>query len=511
MPAAECDRVLVRGVNWIGDAVMTMPALRSLRLANRNARISLLVKPWVSPLFEKDPNVDEIIPYSGEYESLYGKLRLARRLRKERFCSAVLFQNAFDAALIAAMSGIPERIGYRRDGRSLLLTKAVACGEGTRKVHHIEYYLNLLSAAGVPVAESRPWVYLSIEERISARERLQALKRPLIALNPGSTFGSSKRWSTGRFAELAGKVIAGMNGSVVILGGSNEMELAEEIRSLIGPGGPSRALSLAGNTGLRELAAVISECDVLVTNDSGPMHIGYATGTPLVAIFGSTSPDLTGPPASGSVVLNKEVECSPCFERECSRGDLRCMDMISAEEAFAAAGSLLKRERAVFFDRDGTLCRDAHYLNRMEDLEIYQDTELLAALKERDFLLIGVTNQSGIARGIVDEGFVRSVNDIFCGRHGFSAFYYCPHHPGEGCSCRKPEPGLLVRARNDFGIELRRSFVVGDKESDMALAKAVGATGVFINRTGGPPPPTADIAARDLREAVCAILELEKR
>jgi heptosyltransferase-2 len=504
-----CDNVLVRGVNWIGDAVMTMPALRALKRSHGGRRISLLVKPWVAPLFEKDPNIDELILYSGEYGGLAGRLKLVARLRKYGFCSAVLFQNAFDAAAIAFLAGIPERIGYRRDARGLLLTRAVPFDGKVRNLHHIDYYLNLLFEAGFETKKSPPWIYLSLGERLRARASLAHLKRPVVGLNPGAVYGSSKRWSPERFAAVARRVIEEADGSAVVFGGPSETGIAEEILGRLPAPLGSRMLVMAGRTSLRELAALISECDVLVTNDSGPMHIGYAVGTPLVAVFGSTSPELTGPVGGGHRVIRKEVECAPCFERECRRGDLICMDLVGVNEVFEAVKDLLKEGRAVFFDRDGTLCEDAHYLNSMEDLRIFPEIRSLRKLKEKGFSLIGVTNQSGIAREIVDRDFVRRVNDTFIDEYGFDGFYYCPHHPDEKCSCRKPEPGLLMRARNDFDIDLKRSFVVGDKESDILLAKAVGATAVLV-RTGPETPHVDGVQVADnLGEAVDMVLRAQ--
>ncbi len=511
MEEKGCDNILVRGVNWIGDAVMTMPALRALKLANPGAKLTLLVKPWVSPLFEKDPNVDEIMHYSEDHGGIAGRLRLAREIRKRGFCEAVLFQNAIDAALLAFLGGIPERIGYSRDGRRFLLTKAVPVDRGLKDVHHIEYYLNLVSSAGFKAEKSLPWIFLSLEERLQARERMKALKRPVIAMNPGATYGSSKRWHPERFAEVGWRVINELGGSVIVLGGTSEVSIAEEIVRLLSraaalPGQDNRILMLAGKTGLRELAAVISESDVLVTNDSGPMHMGYAVGTPVAAIFGSTSPESTGPVGRGDIVIREPLECSPCFERECKKNNLKCMDLVTPDDVFGAVAKLVKTRRAVFFDRDGTLCRDAEYLNKMEDLEIFPGVAELRGLKEKGYALVGVSNQSGIARGIVNEDFVRKVNAIFVEDYAFDGFYYCPHHPDDNCSCRKPEPGLLVQARHDFGIDLRRSFVVGDKAADILLARAAGAVSIHVATGNEPASSLADYRARDLGEAADIIM-----
>jgi heptosyltransferase-2 len=507
----DCDNILVRGVNWIGDAVMTMPAVRALRLANRTSRITLLVKPWVAPLFEKDPNIDEIILYSEEYGGILGKIDLSRKLRPHNFCAALLLQNAFDAAFLTALAGVRERIGYSRDMRGLLLTKAVPFDDLTKRLHHVDYYLNLLEMAGLPAAKSLPWIYLGLEERLRAREMLRYLKRPVVAINPGATYGSSKRWHPERFAEVAARVINDLDGSVLLLGGPSETAIADEICKIVS-GSVSkesysgRVLPVAGKTDLRQLAALISECDLLLTNDSGPMHIGYAVGTPLVAVFGSTSADQTGPVGDGNRVVKKDIECAPCYERTCRRGDLKCMDLISVDEVFGAVKNLVSSGRAVFFDRDGTLCRDAHYLSRMEDLQIFPKIDVLRRLGEKGFSLIGVSNQSGVARGLVGEKFVMKVNRLFMDSYGFNGFYYCPHHPADHCSCRKPEPGLLHRARAEHKIDLKASYVVGDKEADLLLAKSVGAKGVLVKTGKDVSSAYADFVAEDLEEATGFIL-----
>jgi len=502
--------VLIRGVNWIGDAVMTIPAMRALRRSLPGARFKLLVKPWVAALFEKDPDIDEIILYTDEYKGLAGKFRLARRLKGYDFDAAVLFQNAFDAALIAFLAGIRKRIGYSRDGRGLLLTDPVLFDARTKALHHIDYYLNLINKAGFNGISDRPWLFLDIEERKRARQMLAGLRRPVIALNPGAAYGSSKRWLPERFADLAGRVITELNGSVLLLGGPKEAGIADDILQHIDPSlvTQSSLLNLAARTSLRELMAVIAEADLLVTNDSGPMHIGYAVGTPLVAIFGSTLPEHTGPVNKTDIVIRKGIDCSPCFERECKKNDLACMDLITAEEVYAAVKERVPGKRAIFFDRDGTLCRDAHYLNRMEDLEIFPEIAALAKLRERGYSLIGVSNQSGIARGIVPEAFTAQVNRIFTEQYGFDAFYYCPHHPDDHCSCRKPEPGMLITARNDHGIDLKRSFVVGDKDDDMLLAHAVGAKAILVKTGKAEASLYADAVADGLHDAVEAILAM---
>jgi heptosyltransferase II len=520
----SCRNLLVRGVNWIGDSVMTLPAVRSLKIALPDAQLSLLVKPWVSPVFEHNPFVDEIIPYGEEYGKFVGRLRLSRTLHKKGFCGAVLLQNAFDAALITFMAGIKHRIGYKRDGRGFLLTTKVPAPHNADKTHQIFYYLNLLESAGIKSEYSYPYIYLLADERVQARMLLREMKRPVLAINPGATYGSAKRWFPDRFSEIAAWFIKDTGGSVIIFGGQAEAHIAEEIcRSLelekfgdhkypynfLG----SHLLNLAGKTTLRELIALISECDVLVTNDSGPLHIGYGVRTPMVAIFGSTDPLLTGPPPEGEgihhIAIRPDISCSPCFERTCRKNDMECMYSITADEVYFGIKKLLADRPAVFFDRDGTLNKDTGYINNSDDLHVFEEIGQLRLLKEEGFLLIGVSNQSGIARGIVDEQFVRATNSVFIERYGFDDFLYCPHHPDERCPCRKPEPEMLLRARAKHKIDLKKSYIVGDKEADMLLARAVGAKAILVRTGMLRESPHADFTAMDLSGAVKWILRHE--
>ncbi|HEB02104.1 MAG TPA: HAD-IIIA family hydrolase, partial [Nitrospirae bacterium] len=293
----------------------------------------------------------------------------------------------------------------------------------------------------------------------------------------------------------------------VIFGGPGEATIEKEIFSCLGPEAKEKTLAMTGKTTLRELSALISECDALISNDSGPMHVGYAVRTPLVAIFGSTSPELTGPPkASDNTVIMSSLPCAPCFKRTCPEPEIKCMKAISQDDAISSIDKVLPTERAVFFDRDGTLCEDAHYLNSMDKLKVFDDISSLKLLINKQFKLIGISNQSGIARGIVDEGFVMDLHAMFMDRHGFDDFLHCPHLPEEGCPCRKPEPGMIYQARSRHAIDLKKSFIVGDKDSDMLLAKAVGACGILVQSGKQEGSEHAEYIVKGLKEAVEVIL-----
>jgi heptosyltransferase II len=498
----KTENILVRGVNWVGDAIMTLPALRAIRKAFPDANICLLVKPGIAPLFEHNQDIDDIVLYKDMHRGAWGRIRLAFVLRRMKFTKAILLQNAFDAAMIAFLAGIPERIGYDRDGRKFLLTKAVPHNSSDRKVHHIHYYLDLLRAVGIEAEYSVPSLTLTMEERLSARKLLSDLPGPILGINPGSAFGPAKRWMPERFTDVAGWFIKETHGSVVIFGGKDETEVAEMIFRRL----PMNRMFLAGRTTLRELASLLAECDVFLTNDSGPMHVAYSVGAPLVAVFGSTSAELTGPVGDGHAVVSAGVGCSPCFLRVCDKDYMRCMFSVTSEDVFDNVRQMLPDKKAVFFDRDGTLCRDADYLDNWSDFSLLPGIERLKELKAAGFELIGVSNQSGIARGTVQKPFVEEVNRYFVKRFGFTDFYYCPHLPEDNCSCRKPLPGMLIKARAEHGIDLKKSFVVGDKDVDIKLAMAVGAKGIHVKTGQHADCGSADAEVDDLDAAIRYIL-----
>jgi len=495
------EKILLRTVNWIGDAVMTLPTIETIKKGFKDCSMTILCKPSIGEVYKGSPFIDKIIEYSARDRRLLGKIPLSLRLRKENFTSAFLLQNAFDSALIAFMAGIPKRIGYDRDSRGWMLTSKVPYNMEDRKIHHIDYFLNIPAFEGLKIQSKSPWIYLSFDERIRARERLKGLKRPFLGISAGAAFGETKRWRHERFAEVADWFIKKTSGSVILFSDDPLDRTVYEIDKSL----TSNKLSLAGKTTVRELIALISECDVFLTNDSGPMHLARAVMTPTVSIFASTSPYLTGYFDKGFCTITSKVNCSPCFKRVCPRGDLKCINSVTSDEVFFELSSLIPNKKAVFFDRDGTLCDDANYLCRWDDFKLFKNISELQRLKDKGFLLIGISNQSGIARGIVKEDFVKEVHQLFMNKYGFDDFYYCPHHPDEHCQCRKPEPGMLLSARAKYNIDLKNSFLVGDKESDILTAQSVGVKGIFLSNLETVPIPDT-LVAKNLKEVVDLIL-----
>ncbi|MEF9438572.1 MAG: HAD-IIIA family hydrolase [Candidatus Mariimomonas ferrooxydans] len=245
--------------------------------------------------------------------------------------------------------------------------------------------------------------------------------------------------------------------------------------------------------------------------DSGPMHIAAALLVPVVAIFGSTDRAITGPFGEGHKTISKDIPCAPCFERECPEKHIKCMTDITTDDVFSTLQQILPKEKAVFLDRDGTLNEDVGYLNSFSNLKIFDGARKnLQRLKKAGFRLIGVTNQSGIARGLISEEFVMAVNSYMQKNLGIDDFYCCAHHPDNGCQCRKPKPMMLLKARLKHGINLKTSYVVGDKDLDMLLARSVGARGILVLTGIDKKSEYADFTAKNLTKAVDWILEQEK-
>ena len=334
---SSMSRVCVRATNWLGDAVMSLPALRALRSIFPHAHLALIAKPWVADLYARESAIDCVIPYTVK-KGLRARREFAEQLRAGRFDAAILLQNAFDAAFIAWLAAIPERIGYSRDGRRLLLTRPIPVPEpGDIPRHERFYYLELLRRAGMmerlPADETIRLEGI-VDARAAGERHLAALGigGPTIGLSPGAAYGNAKRWLPERFSETARSF---PDHRVLVFGSGSERELCESVAAQI-PG----AVNLAGATSLREFIDLAAACRLFLTNDSGAMHVASALGVPTLAVFGATDDATTGPTGSLARVVREYAECSPCLLRDCPI-DHRCMKAVTAQRVSRAAHELL--------------------------------------------------------------------------------------------------------------------------------------------------------------------------
>jgi heptosyltransferase-2 len=339
----KIKRILIRGTNWIGDTVITLPALAAIRKNFPSARISILVRPWVADILRGSPLIDELIIFDkkGKDRGISGLFSLAKRLRRKDFQLAILLQNAFEAALIAFLAAIPERWGYATDGRSWLLTRAVPLSEEIKRRHQMYYYLELLSSLGLEIGEPEFRLSPSIEENETGRALLAGsnvdLSLPLVGINPGATYGSARRWYPERFAAVADQLIEEFSAEIIIFGGKAERDIALDIIKNI----KGKSVDLSGKADIASLIGIFPFLDLLITNDSGPMHLAAALSVPVVAIFGPTDPATTSPFGDIHSVVRVPVPCSPCLKRDCPK-DHRCMKLITPEMVFAEAAKKLE-------------------------------------------------------------------------------------------------------------------------------------------------------------------------
>ncbi|TWJ19284.1 lipopolysaccharide heptosyltransferase II [Geobacter argillaceus] len=338
---ANIGEILIRAVNWLGDAVMTTPAIGTVREFFPTARITLLATPLVAELFTPHPWVDELLVYdrNGRHRGIGGRLRLAAELNARAFDLAIILPNSFDSALVPWLAGIPRRLGLRSDGRGMLLNYGMPKSLQSTTGHQSEAYRAILAHFGI-TASAKPQLLAttSAEDGAIAELLRSGNINPddvVVGINPGATYGSAKRWYPERFAAVADDLAGRWGAKIVITGGPDETGIAADIAATM----TSPCLNLAGRTKVRELMAVIKRCTFFVTNDSGPMHIAAAFGVPLVAIFGSTDHTTTYPLAEHALVVCQQVDCAPCMKRECPT-DHRCMTAVTPAMVVEAAEKL---------------------------------------------------------------------------------------------------------------------------------------------------------------------------
>jgi heptosyltransferase-2 len=346
---SSISRLAVRATNWLGDAVMSLPAIRAIRGIFSHAHIAVIARPWVADLYARESAIDRVIRY--EAKTLGERRAFAKGLRDESFDGAILLQNAFDAALMAWLARIPERIGYRRDGRGWLLTQPVRVPEsGEIPRHERFYYLELLRRAGL--MERFPEnASIRLEGLEAARQagaahlRALVLGEPVVGISPGASYGNAKRWLPERFAEAAAG-LGGNDAAFLIFGSASERQLCDIVCRQIAAAGRN-VRNVAGETTLREFIDLAAACRLFLTNDWGALHVASAVGIPTVAVFGATDDTATGPTGPLARVVREHAECSPCLLRDCPI-DHRCMTRVTAARVAGVAQELWEESASLW-------------------------------------------------------------------------------------------------------------------------------------------------------------------
>lgn len=337
------NRVLVKEVNWLGDVVMSLPALAGVRRAFPQARLSVLVKNELASFFAGSTWIDEVIPYrvSDGVAGLADRWRIVQDIRRRRYDLAVVFPRSFESALWVALAGVRERAGFAADGRRFLLTRRARFVRELSSRHQSGDYLYMLrECLGLDVAAQHviPSVHPPYQDRmeewlIAHRKRAQG---PVIALAAAAAYGPAKEWPAHRYAALIDELALRYGAECVLIGAPGERGKCESIA------GSSRAGALiaAAETNVGEAMALLSLCDGFAGNDSGSMHLAAALGIPTVGIFGSTRVERTGPIGPRTRVLRHPIECSPCLQRTCRYGHYACLERIEVDEVVRALSEL---------------------------------------------------------------------------------------------------------------------------------------------------------------------------
>jgi len=326
-------RILIRAPNWLGDAVHSLPAIHSLKQGFPQAQLTVLTRPNCVDIYRGCPDLSEWIALPPG--SAVQRLQVYGSLRSREFDLAVLFPNSFESALMAMLAGVPDRIGYRRDFRSFLLTRSIDSSDRHR-IHRIDYYMRLVTTLGLP-DRGRIFNFHIPEE--SDREAEAILKRyhveldePLVGIHFGAAFGSAKAWPVERYATLSDQLAKKYQARVLVFGGRDVEPLLDRFQRNL----QSEPIQLIGQTTVKTLAALIRRCRLFVSHDTGPLHMAYALGTPTITIFGPTLPEVSQPQGENHFTVFKNVDCSPCWKRHCPI-DHRCMERVSVEEILEIA------------------------------------------------------------------------------------------------------------------------------------------------------------------------------
>lgn len=320
---------------------MSTPALRALRALYPNAHIALLARPYVMPIYEAAPWFDEIIPCDlhGAHAGLRGLLRLAGHLRSQRFDLAVILPNSFGSALLMLLAGVPRRVGYRRDGRGWLLTDALEPFRSGGRIiprNMVDYYFELCHYLGARNCERRVELFTTPEAERSACEILAKTNadRPLVGLNPGGAFGSSKLWPAERFAALSDILVERLGTQCILFAAPSEVDIAQRVLA-----SARHPILWPGPQHLSTVKSLIRRCRLLVTNDTGARHIAVAFDRPVVVLMGATSSLYTDANLDKTIIVRKRVHCGPCQKKHCTL-DHRCMRAITVEDVMRAVERL---------------------------------------------------------------------------------------------------------------------------------------------------------------------------
>ena len=487
---ADKYRILVIRFSSLGDVILTAPVLEALKDNYKNSEISILTKQKYQGLFEPDPRVDSIIYFDPKEKDkgFPGLLRLIKNLNQERFDLIVDLHSNLRGFLIRFLVKSKRKVHYNKKTIARYLMVHFKRLKA-KPVSTVDNYLNSLGETGIKAWSRSPTLYPKKESQIWAErffvESGLSEREILIGIAPGAKW-ETKKWDVDKFSSVAKDLSRDFSARILLVGNKEDQKLVNEIEQRAGKERAIHAFDLP----LDRLMALVERCDLFISNDSGPMHLASALGVPTIGIFGPTAPELGFSPAGlEDKIFWSGVGCSPCSlhgEKECVRDSRYCMDDIKPKKVIEEAKIILNASKVIFLDRDGTITEEKDFISRIEEIKFIPGSkEALKTLQNSGYKLVIVSNQSGIARGIMTEEQVQKVNDFILKeleKEGIEieGVYYCPHHPDENCDCRKPKTGLVKRALQDHHLKLRNSWTIGDKLGDVFLGKNIKGKSILV-------------------------------
>jgi heptosyltransferase-2 len=484
------DTIVIIRLGRMGDVTLTAPTIKNLRLMYPESKILFITREMYKPLAEILPGVNRVLtfPDEGRYFDL---IKLCSAIDEYEPRLVVDLHKNFRSFHLATLTKAPYRVVYHKRRKERLA--AVHEKKFLSPVPHtIDLYNTVLDELNGEKMSRLPDLNLPDEVlngRLPAREA--------VAIVPGAS-SPVKAWPAERFAQLAERIIYDFKIPVMLFLGGQEKSLESEFQSL-----PEEHLTVYHNHPLVDIAALLSHCRMTITNDSGLMHVSSSVGTPTVALFGPTHEQLGFYPLGlHDVLLGVDESCRPCSlhgNKTCYREEQYCFTGLSVKGVYGKIVSLLDRlklEPAMFIDRDGTLIEDKHYLADPDKIEFIPGSlEAVGRLKRAGYKIIIISNQSGVARGFFPVETVDRIHKQLCLQMKEAGcepdeIRFCPHHPDGDvpdytgvCECRKPRAGMLEAAAAKLGVDVKRSFIIGDKYSDIQCGKVLGGRSLLV-RTG---------------------------
>jgi len=493
----EIKKILIIRLSSMGDIILTFPVIETLKDNFPNSEIFYLTKNKYKDLLKSHLQIDTIIELhsEGKHKNVFGFLGLIKELNQHNFDLIIDLHSNLRSFFIRrwVRGGIKIKYNKRSIQRFLMVHFKFL---KIKSKHTVDLYLDILKRLKSKVSPSGwidawnriPKYYLEEKDDIFAQQFLKEKgwkDEILVGMAPGARW-ETKIWDKEKFAET-GKILKEKFSAMILLcGDENDRERIELIRNFIGK---DRNIDTV-NLPLDHLAGLIHRCKVFISNDSGLMHLASSLGIPTIAIFGPTHPKLGFSPLGlMDKVLTSNEKCSPCSphsERKCYKDKRYCMDKILVLDVVEIVERLMRSQRVVFIDRDGTLVEEKNFLSKVEEVKFIPGSiEAIKTFKDLGYKVVAISNQSGIARKILTEKIVEEINEYIQSeleKEGakLDGIYYCPHHPDDNCSCRKPETGLLKKASEELNLDLNDAIVIGDKSSDVLLGRKIGARSILV-------------------------------